>query len=56
MLQPGTCSATVSVSSTWLGEPGAAPTVAWIQSVAGGEMFGPPTAAKSLESSVWTRK
>ena len=34
----------------------AAPTVAWIQSVAGGEIFGPPTAAKSAESSVCTRK
>ncbi len=45
MLQPGMCSATVSVSSTWLGPPGAAATQAWIQLAAGGEIFGPPTPA-----------
>ena len=45
MLQPGMCSATVSVRSTWLGPPGAAATQAWTQFRAGGETFGPPTPA-----------
>ena len=43
MLQPGMCSATTSVSSTWVGLPGAAATAACTQFTAGGEMFGPPT-------------
>ena len=55
MLHPGMCSATTSVSNTWLGPPGAAATHACTQLAAGGETFGPPTPAYGPLNSVPTR-
>ena len=45
MLQPGRCSASRSVSRTWVGSPGALATQSAISPSPGGAMFGPPTAA-----------
>jgi hypothetical protein len=48
MLQPGTCSATSSERSTWIGFPGALSTHSATRPSPGGATFGPPIAAWSL--------
>ena len=47
MLQPGTCSASVSEISTCTGPPGALATQSAIGPSPGGAIFGPPTPTQS---------
>jgi hypothetical protein len=44
MLHPGTCSASVSLTSTWIGPPGALATHSATAPSPGGGMLGPPIA------------
>ena len=55
MLQPGMCSASRSVRSTWIGPPGAFATQSAISPWPGGGMFGPPTPTWSLRRNVSAR-
>jgi len=48
MLQPGMCSATSSVMSTWVGAPGDTATQAAVRLSSGGGRLGPPMAEKRL--------
>ena len=55
MLQPGMCSATWSLSSTWVGPPGDAATQAAVRESSGGGRFGPPTATKPPLTKLYAR-
>ena len=56
MLQPGTCSATLSSIRMWAGVPGLAETQAATGPSSVGSRFGPPTPEAPVSSSFATRK